>query len=138
MLLWIRTPIIRLHRRLEPSWKLHTHDVIREGHFIIIHILLTRIMPRLLVISYLRRMRISMLNVMRIFTIKFLSVHIFPRPIMALGTLSLIVTLISVLILFIQASNSMTVFLSISFANSSHFFYVVLQFPNMLSLLLHR
>ena len=137
---WIRTPVIRLYvsRRLEPSWKLHTHDVIREGHLIIVHIFLTRIMPRLLAILYPRRMRISVLNVMRIFATRFPGMHISPRSIMASGTPPLIVTLISVLILFISASNSMTVFLPILFANSSHFFYVVLQFPNMLSLLLHH
>ena len=95
-------------------------------------------MPGLIEILHPKRMRVSVLNMMPIFTPRFLGIHIFPRLIIAPGTPPLIVMLISVLMLFIPSLNSVMVFLLISFASSPHLFYVLLQFPNMLSLFLHH
>ena len=95
-------------------------------------------MPGLIKISNPRRMRVSVLNMMRVFASRFPSIHIFPRSIMAPWTPPIIVMLILVLMLFIPASNLVTIFLLVSFSNFLHLFYVVFQFSNMLSLLLHH
>ena len=81
-----------------------------------------QIMPRLIEISHLRRMRVDVLNMMRLFTSRFPVIYRFPliRSIMAPKTPHLIVALISVLMLIIPTLNSVMIFLLISFASSPH------------------
>ena len=140
MFLWIKAPIVRLHVGwgLKHPWELYTH-YIREGHLIIIIYIMTWIMPSLMIkTSYLRGMRLSIFNTMWIFTMRFPSVFMFPitRSVIALRTLSLVITLSSALVLVIAITNS--VIPSTSFISSSHLLQVLFQLSDTLSLLFHH
>ena len=128
MLLWIITPIIRLHVdwRLKPSRELNTHYIIREGHFIIIiHIIMFQMIPGLVVKTpYLRWMELDILNAMGILTTRFPDVCrlLLLRSAITSGALSLIILLSLILVRVVTVSILMMIFLPISFSISPYLF----------------